>query len=206
MNNDPARHPAQIVNAKKDSITVQGVPLPSLPRRVVFAMNKPKGYLCSHVRETKQKRLVFDLLPSEERIFSVGRLDCMSTGLLLITNDGELAYRIMHPSHGVEKEYIVDAFHPIEERQIHSLRTGTPSPQGYLKPIRVTRLSPRRLSIVIREGKNREIRILCAGAKIRLSSLHRIRIGRLRLSDLRLGSGHSVQLTPRHLPLVDPIG
>lgn len=153
-----------------------------------YIMNKPKGYLCAHVRR-KGEKLVYDLFPrNHPRLFTVGRLDKDTTGLLLVTNDGQFAQRIAHPSHECEKEYLVCCSESITSNHIKNLLRGCLIEGKRAIPKKVVLVSRSNLRITLQEGLKREIRVMIKQCNLTLLSLERIRIGRLFLRDLPPGS------------------
>jgi 23S rRNA pseudouridine2605 synthase len=178
------------VDPDKQAIRVDGVRLPRA-QRVYYAVNKPKGALCTN-RDPSGRPRVIDLVPSrEKRLFTVGRLDMHSEGLILVTNDGELANRLTHPRYGVEKTYrVLVAGHPTRE-QISQLRRGVHLAEG-LARVAGVRINSRykqstNLEMVLTEGRNREIRRLLARMGHKVLSLVRIAIGPVRLGNLAPG-------------------
>jgi 23S rRNA pseudouridine2605 synthase len=175
---------------------------------VYYLINKPKGVITT-TRDPEGRRNVLDLLPPavrrEDRLYPVGRLDADSTGLLLITNDGDLAFQLTHPKFGVAKEYRVSCTGLATDEQIQKLKQGmylvTPAPDGTksskrasLESVRIVkRLVDRSrgdrtlLSITLREGQNREIRRLLARVGLKVRELERVAIGPLRAPELRPG-------------------
>ena len=131
---------------------------------------------------------VVDLVPSEPRVFPVGRLDLDTAGLLLLTNDGELAHRIAHPSHGVEKEYLAEVEGgPVSAGALRRLREGVELADGRTAPARVGQPSPGVLRITLHEGRNRQVRRMCEAVGHPVRRLVRTRIGPLRDPSLRPG-------------------
>jgi 23S rRNA pseudouridine2605 synthase len=132
---------------------------------------------------------VVELVPSEPRVFSVGRLDVDTEGLLLLTNDGDLANRIAHPSHGIEKEYLVEvAGGAVSAGSIRALREGVLLDDGMTAPAKVSQPDPGVLRITIHEGRNRQVRRMCESVGHRVTRLVRTRIGPLSDRSLQPGS------------------
>ena len=154
--------------------------------REVWAVNKPKGVV-STAREPGRRRAVTQLVESSRRLYPVGRLDADSTGLLLLTNDGELANRLMHPRYGVPKTYLVELARPPAEADLDRLRNGLRLDDGPTAPAEVERLGERELEITIREGRKRQVRRMAEAIGNEVEDLMRIRIGPLDLGDLRRG-------------------
>lgn len=155
-------------------------------QRVVIALNKPVGYMTT-MDQTK-KDTVMDLVYwNDGRLFPVGRLDVESSGLILLTNDGELANRLMHPKFEHEKEYDVEVDRVLEESDLLQLRHGVAIEGGKTKPAKVLRISDRRFRIIIKEGRNRQIRKMCEALRYHVLKLQRIRIGGIELGKLKAG-------------------
>ncbi len=173
-----------------DLVEVDGAPVGVRPGLVYYLLNKPSGVV-STARDTHGRPTVVDLVPAEPRVFPVGRLDAATEGLLLLTNDGELANRVAHPSAGVEKEYLADvevtAGGSVSPAAIRALREGIDLDDGVTAPAKVTQPSPGVLRIVIHEGRNRQIRRMCEAIGHPVRRLVRVRIGPL--TDRRLKPG-----------------
>jgi 23S rRNA pseudouridine2605 synthase len=174
-----------------DRICLRGQLLTAVPDRVYIALNKPAGYVTS-LRSTHGERTVSELLPAGTRVFPVGRLDRDTSGLLLLTNDGNWANVVMHPRYGVEKEYLaLVEGHPSSEA-IRRLRQGVVLPDGTrTSPARVEILScadaNTRLAIVVIEGKKRQIRQMARLVGHPVIELRRTRIGPIHLGRLEEG-------------------
>lgn len=156
---------------------------------VYLAVNKPPGYVCSN-RKMDDRPLLAELYRSQVsgRLYPVGRLDVLSSGLILVTNDGEFANAVMHPSREVEKEYLVDTVDQVQDRMVENWRRGV-TVEGVRYAIRsAVRHSPTRLSLTLVEGQNREIRKILDGFGIRIRRVHRVRIGPVILRNLRPGA------------------
>lgn len=167
-------------------------------RQLHFAVNKPVGVVCTS-RDPSGRMRVIDLIPTEERLFTVGRLDRNSEGLILVTNDGELANRLAHPRYGVEKIYQVRvAGHPTPE-DLQTLRRGVHLAEGAVKVVsaKIKRRHKQAtdLEIVLNEGRNREIRRLLAQLGHKVLFLKRTAIGPLRLGKLPVGASRRLTNT-----------
>ena len=182
---DPAR---EVTEA--EDIAVDGRALAGEPERVVFAVHKPAGVV-STARDTHGRRMVVDLVPSNGvRLYPVGRLDADTTGLILLTNDGELANRLTHPRYEVPKTYLAAvAGGPASERALRSLREGVELDDGRTAPARVRSLPSGELELTLREGRKRQVRRMCAAVGHPVTALRRVAFGPLRLGDLPEG-GH----------------
>lgn len=154
---------------------------------VTVMLNKPSGVVTAAIREFPDDIIVTDLVPLKDRIFPVGRLDKETTGLILLTNDGELANRIIHPSMECEKEYEVLVQKPLYVEHIQQLQRGVKILGTTTKPCTVIPKSRRSFNIILKEGKNRQIRRMCRAIGNPVEKLRRVRIKGLLLSDLPLG-------------------
>ncbi len=159
-----------------------------------FAMNKPKGYLCTRSDE-KKRRTIYDLLPDDlPRVVSIGRLDMESEGLILLTNDGDLNLRLSHPRFKMEKEYDVTLDKPFDAAGIPRLLKGIMMEGGRAKAERVVVHSPRSLTITLKQGLKRQIRVMLYRLGYEVTRLRRTRIGPIHLG--KIPSGKSRRLTP----------
>jgi 23S rRNA pseudouridine2605 synthase len=176
------------VDASTDLVAVDGAPIGVRPDLVYYLLNKPVGVVTT-ARDTHQRPTVVELVPREPRVFSVGRLDVDTEGLLLLTNDGDLANRIAHPSHGIEKEYLVEVSGgTVSAGAIRSLREGVALEDGMTAPARVSQPDPGVLRIAIHEGRNRQIRRMCEAVGHRVTRLVRTRIGPISDRSLQPGA------------------
>jgi 23S rRNA pseudouridine2605 synthase len=176
--------PAHAVDESSE-VSVDGKRIAPEPREV-WAVNKPKGVV-STAREPGRRRAVNQLVDSERRLYPVGRLDADSMGLILLTNDGELANRLTHPRYGVPKTYLVELARPPSEADLDRLRGGVRLEDGPTAPAEVERLGEREIEITIREGRKRQVRRMAEAIGNEVVELTRTRIGSLELSDLRRG-------------------
>lgn len=175
------------VDADADLIEVDGAPIGVKPGLVYYVLNKPAGVVTTS-SDTHDRTTVLDLVPPEPRVFSIGRLDLETEGLLLITNDGELANRIAHPSHGVDKEYLAEVAHgEVPAGKLRQLRDGVELEDGRTAPAKVSQPSPGVLKITIHEGKNRQVRRMCEAVGHPVTRLVRTRIGPMQDRTLQPG-------------------
>lgn len=181
------------VDVDLDQVEVDGVPIGLRPDIVYYLLNKPAGVITT-ASDPQGRQTVVSLVPDEPRVFSVGRLDADTEGLLLLTNDGELANRISHPSHGVEKEYLASVVGNVPASALKRLRDGIELDDGMTAPARASQLSPGLLRITIHEGRNRQVRRMCEAIGFPVQRLVRVRIGPLR--DATLGPGEWRELRP----------
>jgi 23S rRNA pseudouridine2605 synthase len=175
------------VKTDRDRIEVDGVDVGVRPGLVYYLLNKPAGVL-STSSDTHRRPTVVELVPDEPRVFSVGRLDADTEGLLLLTNDGELANHIAHPRHGIDKEYLAEVDGgTVSAGALRSLRDGVQLDDGVTSPAKVSQPAPGVLRITIHEGRNRQVRRMCEAVGHRVTRLVRVRIGPLRDSALAPG-------------------
>jgi len=184
---DPARDVDE-----SSAVAVDGRGVEPEPREV-HALNKPAGVV-STARDTHGRPVVTDLVESDRRLYPVGRLDADTTGLILLTNDGELAERLTHPRFGVEKTYRATVRPPrVSERSLRALREGVKLEDGRTSPARVSVRGPGELEIVLREGRKHQARRMCEAVGHRVTALERVAFGPLPLG--RLKQGHSRRLS-----------
>jgi 23S rRNA pseudouridine2605 synthase len=179
------------VDMQRDRVCVDGVPIELSVEKRYFLLNKPPGYITT-VKDTRRRPTVMDLLHVEERLFPVGRLDRDTRGLLLITNDGYLAHRLLHPSRGVEKTYVVRASGQLSARGLSRLRKGIHLEEGTTAPAKVKVLAQDAdgclLEVTIHEGRKRQVRRMCAAVGLEVADLIRTRFGPLDLKGVDEGS------------------
>ncbi len=178
------------VDPARQEIRVDGVVLPR-PKLIYYVLNKPTGVVSTN-RDPDGRARVIDLVPSDQRLFPVGRLDRNSEGLILVTNDGELANQLTHPKYGVEKTYAARVAGDMSQETLQSLRRGIRLAEGLARvtSVRVKRRHKQStdLEIVLREGRNREIRRILARVGHKVLKLTRIAMGTLKLGDLPSGA------------------
>jgi 23S rRNA pseudouridine2605 synthase len=181
------------VEPEHDLVEVDGVAIGVRPGLVYYLLNKPTGVVTT-AKDTHGRPTVVELVPDEPRVFPVGRLDADTEGLLVLTNDGELAQRLTHPSHGVDKEYLVEVDGgPVSAGGVRRLRDGVELDDGVTAPAVVSQPSPGVLRLTIHEGRNRQVRRMCDAIGHPVRRLVRVRIGPL--SDRTLGPGSWRSLT-----------
>ncbi|MBE7074418.1 MAG: rRNA pseudouridine synthase [Clostridiales bacterium] len=178
------------INIKKDKVLFNGNEV-SLPNKYVYyKFNKPKGYICS-AKDEKNRKTIYDLVKVPERVFSIGRLDYNSEGLLLLTNDGDFANKLMHPSNHVEKEYIVTVEGVMTEGELAVLRAGVVENGIRMPSAKVELLGVKdkisKMSVIIDEGQNRQIRRMFEAIGKNVVLLKRVSIGGLKLGGLDRG-------------------
>jgi 23S rRNA pseudouridine2605 synthase len=168
-----------------DDVRVNGTPV-GAEKLEVWAVNKPAGVV-STAREPGERRAVVELVDSPARLYPVGRLDAESTGLLLLTNDGALANRLTHPRYEVPKTYRARLAKPPRERELAWLREGVELEDGPTAPAKVKKVGDKEIEIVLREGRNRQVRRMVEAVGNRVGALQRIGFGPLKLGSLAEG-------------------
>jgi 23S rRNA pseudouridine2605 synthase len=182
------------VDVDMDTVEVDGVEIGVRPGLVYYLLNKPVRVVTT-ASDPEGRSTVLDLVPSEPRVFTVGRLDYETEGLLLLTNDGALAQRIAHPSAGVEKEYVAEvAGGRVSAGSIRRLREGIELDGVMTSPARVSQPDEGVLRIVIHEGRNRQVRRMCEAIGHPVTRLIRVRIGPVRDSSLQPGQWRELTL------------
>lgn len=174
------------VDAESDLIEVDGAPVGVKPGLVYYLLNKPTGVVTT-AKDTHGRTTVVELVPAEPRVFPVGRLDVDTEGLLMLTNDGELTHRITHPSHGVEKEYLVHVRGRVTPGGLRRLRDGIDLEDGMTAPAEASQPTPGVIRLTIHEGRNRQVRRMCDAIGHPVLRLVRTRIGPIADRSLRPG-------------------
>ncbi|MGH2952929.1 MAG: pseudouridine synthase [Solirubrobacterales bacterium] len=187
---DPARDVDE-----SSGVEVDGRPATPDPHEV-WMLHKPAGVV-STAREPGRRPAVTDLIPSRRRLYPIGRLDVDSTGLILLTNDGELANRLTHPRYEVPRTYRARLRRPPADDDLRALRRGVELDDGPTAPAKVRRVSPRVVEITIREGRNRQVRRMAEAVGNEVVKLQRVGFGPLRLGDL--AEGEARRLRPSEL-------
>jgi 23S rRNA pseudouridine2605 synthase len=168
-----------------DEVRVDGSLVGEEPREV-WAVNKPAGVV-STAREPGSRPAVVELVASTARLYPVGRLDADSTGLLLLTNDGALANRLTHPRYGIAKAYRAKLRRPPSDADLRRLASGVELEDGMTAPAELRRLGEREVELVLREGRNRQVRRMAEAVDNRVVSLRRVRFGPIELGSLPQG-------------------
>jgi 23S rRNA pseudouridine2605 synthase len=181
------------VDPDRDLVEVDGHVVSVKPGLVHYLLNKPAGVVTT-ARDPQGRPTVVELVPDEPRVFPVGRLDAATEGLLLLTNDGDLAHRLTHPSFGVEKEYLAQVDGPLPAGVLRRLREGVELEDGMTAPAHVSQPEPGLVRLTIHEGRNRQVRRMLDAVGHPVDRLVRVRIGPV--SDRRLRPGEWRALTP----------
>jgi len=175
---------------------VDGAPIGMRPGLVYYLLNKPAGVVTT-ADDPQGRPIVVDLVPDEPRVFPVGRLDADTEGLLLLTNDGELAHRLTHPSYGVEKEYVAEVDGEPSRAALRSLREGVELDDGMTAEARASLMDPSVVKLTIHEGRNRQVRRMCEAVGHPVVRLVRTRVGPI--ADRSLAPGSFRELTVEEL-------
>lgn len=209
VNGAVSRQPGQTALPGRDDVRVDGRPLRPPSASTYLMLHKPAGVVTT-VRDRHAAHTIMSLLPAgSPRLFPIGRLDRESEGLLLLTDDGDFAQRLLHPRYRIEREYAVLVRGSLSEKTLAALRDGADVEGAHVRPVRVTVRPPPPpidstavpgtgwLRITLGEGRRREVRVLCAAAGLSVVRLVRVRFGPLHLGDLTTGSTRP--LTPAEL-------
>ncbi len=169
-----------------DRVEFRGKLIQAKVNLIYIALNKPKGYVTSCRQEGD--KIVLDLIDISERVYPIGRLDKDSTGLLLLTNDGRLHHGLSHPSFDHEKEYEVTVARPISDGALRKMEKGMPILGTKTRPAEIKRITAKRFRIVLKEGRNRQIRRMVRKVGNQVTGLKRIRVSNIRLGRLAKGA------------------
>lgn len=180
------------VDPEAQEIRVDGVIVPAAPSALYYLVNKPAGVVTT-AADPQGRPTVLDLVQAPGRVFPVGRLDMNTEGLILVTNDGRLAHLLTHPSSGVAKEYLARVEGDPSPGDLRRLREGVELDDGLTAPAQVSRVSEGLVRLVIHEGRNRQVRRMCAAVGHEVTRLVRTRIGPI--TDPTLAPGASRALT-----------
>lgn len=180
---------------ENDEVTIDGKPLKARPALVYIALNKPPGITCT--TDLKDKDNIIDFVKHPKRIFPIGRLDKASTGLIFLTNDGDIVNEILRVENNHEKEYIVTVDRPLTREFIQRMSNGVPILGTITKKCVVQKLHNRGFKIILTQGLNRQIRRMCEYLNYKVVTLKRVRIMNVELGNLK--QGHWRDLTPDEL-------
>lgn len=189
VNGITATEPQMQVNTTVDTILVDNKPLkPKAEEHTYLLFHKPKGFVCSHNKES-HKKVIYDLFNQQPaRLFSAGRLDKETTGLLIVTSDGLFAQKLIHPSSNILKEYIVKTDKEVLDTHLKIIQAGCRVERKWVKPHKVLKIRRGTLKIIVSEGRKREVRALVEQADFKILELKRVAIGSLRLGTLKEGA------------------
>jgi 23S rRNA pseudouridine2605 synthase len=166
----------QRADGARDLIAVDRIPVPGRQGLAYYLVSKPAGVICT-ASDPQGRPLVTTLVPPEPRVYPVGRLAVSSEGLIVLTNDGDLAYQLTHPSFGVLKEYVVEVEGNLSRQALGRLRRGVELDDGMTAPAKVSLLGPSSARVTIHEGRNRQVRRMCEAIGHPVRRLVRTRIG-----------------------------
>ncbi len=188
------------VDALQDSVTVNGELISLNTAHEYYILNKPTGVVCT-CDDPQGRRTVLDIIQTDARLYPVGRLDFESSGLLILTNDGDMTHRVTHPSFELEKEYIASVRGTLSDADLDKLRNGvyidgkktSPATVEVLKKGEKTSI----IKFIIHEGRNRQIRMMIRAVGSHVAALERVRLGKLKLTGLK--SGEYRKLSPEEI-------
>ena len=187
VNGQTVKIPQTLVDWDADKIVVDGSSVQGEQKKICYMLNKPKGIICSNAR-VGRKPIILDLFPhSRERLFTIGRLDKDTTGLILVTNDGHFAHEVIHPSSNIVKEYLIKTIQEITPEHLETLSQGARVDEKWVRPVSVRKVRRGTLKICVKEGRKHEVRIIAERARLEVLELSRIRIGGLLLGTLEPG-------------------
>jgi pseudouridine synthase len=175
------------VDWEQDQVTVDGQPVPEVESKVTIAYHKPMGVISTCRTSRESGPAITDKIDLPFRVYPAGRLDRDSSGLMVLTNDGDLALTITHPRYGKEKEYRVSLIKPLSKTILQRLQSGVELDDGMIVPVRVWETADGSVGVVITEGRKRLVRRMFEAVGNRVTALHRVRIGDILLVDLAPG-------------------
>jgi 23S rRNA pseudouridine2605 synthase len=189
VNGKTILEPQHFVDPSKDKILVDNKPLEKKPDgKVYYLFNKPCGYVCSHNKAVHGK-VIYDFFKEHtQRLFSVGRLDKDTSGLIILTNDGAFSQKAIHPSSDINKEYLVKTNKEIVDTHLKVIQAGCDVEGKWVTPVKVLKVRKGTLKIIVKEGRKREVRKLVENADLDILQLKRIAIGNLKLGSTPEGS------------------
>lgn len=200
VNGQVVTTPGTQVDPDTDTIAVRGRVVRLSEDHVYIALNKPVRYESTCKNDKSRERTVLDLVNVPQRVYPVGRLDKDSQGLILLTNDGRIHHRLSHPSFEHEKEYVVGAKTDLSDDDLAAMARGMHLSEFETQPCRIKRIDPKTFSIILKEGKNRQIRKMVSALNNEVRFLNRIRIAHIRLGALKPGAWR--HLTAKELSLL----
>lgn len=176
----------EFMDPRNDEVKVHGRLVKISHNLIYIALNKPVGVISS-VRDEKGRKTVLDLVKVNQRIYPIGRLDFNSSGLILLTNDGDLVLKLTHPRYHLPKKYIVEVKENVQQEQLEKLEKGVRLEGKTTLPTEVKRISKNKFEIVLYQGLKRQIREMCKALGLNVVTLHRTDIGPLNIGTLKLG-------------------
>ena len=167
----------------EDKIELDGKTISKEEKKVYLMLNKPVGYVTT-ASDEKGRKNVLDLILEDVRVYPIGRLDMYTEGLLLLTNDGDFANKLMHPKFEIDKKYVVTTDTKVTRQMLEALRNGVDIGDYVTREAKVEKLDEENISITIHEGKNRQVRRMCDAVGIKVLKLKRTNYGPLSLGEL----------------------
>jgi 23S rRNA pseudouridine2605 synthase len=191
-------HSVDEANPPQIEVSGQIVKPPKNPQNQVYIFNKPK-LVVTTLKDEEGRKCIADFVPKNQRLYPVGRLDMDSTGLLLLTNHGELTNRLLHPSYQIEKEYIVEINGaPLSNAELESFTKGLVLDDGLTQPCKIKKLrAHNNYSVILKEGRNRQVKRMFEHFERKVTKLHRARFGPIKLE--RLPKGKIRELSPSEM-------
>jgi len=172
---------------ENDDVYFEGELVTPVNKNIYIMLNKPKGVLSTVSKTNEEGDTVIDLIGIRDRIFPIGRLDKDSSGLIILTNDGDMALKLTHPRYEKEKEYEVVVHKPLDDELFEAFENGVILDGKRTLPAKIIQKSDRVFNIVLKEGRKRQIRRICADVHYSVKNLHRVRINNLRIGNFPLG-------------------
>lgn len=197
--NNKAVNEVIVIDTDKDEVKAFGKTVKETSKYIYIMLNKPLNVL-STTHDDRGRRTVLDVVKTKERIFPVGRLDYNSTGLILLTDDGELALKLTHPRYEIEKTYTVCVNEVLDENSLNKMRKGVEIYGQITLPAEINKLNSHSFEITLKQGLKRQIREMCKAVGLSVASLERIKMGNLELGDL--AEGEYRELTSEELNLL----
>ncbi len=179
--------PETHVDLVQDDVRVEDQRIHEEQNKIYYILHKPYGFICSN-KPMERKKIVIDLFPRDKRLFTVGRLDRDTTGLLIVTNDGHFAQRVIHPNANIEKEYLVKTVQEISHDHLVAISKGAFVDGVFVRPISVKKVRRGTIKVIVKEGRKREVRVFVQKAGLDIVTLSRIRIGGLSLGNIAEGT------------------
>ncbi len=215
MVNDQVAHIGQIIDPENDVVKIDNAIIREQDELVYYVFHKPRGVVTTCLSGREDEVGIMDIVDIPERVFPIGRLDKDTTGLIILTNDGRLSNYLMHPRYEHEKEYVVEVYGKIEDEALEKMTRGVrielkiqsrgkilDKTESYrTKPTTITRLSSSKFSILLREGKNRQIRKMVSAVGYDVKRLKRVRIENILLGDLGEGEWRKITKNERDVLL-----
>jgi 23S rRNA pseudouridine2605 synthase len=187
VNGEIVLKPETHVDLQTDDVRIEDQRIRAEQQKTYYILNKPYGFICSN-KPMERKKLVIDLFPQEKRLFTVGRLDRDTTGLLIVTNDGHFAQRVIHPNANIEKEYLVKTAQEVSHDHLVAISKGAFVDGVFVRPVSVKKVRRGTIKVIVKEGRKREVRVFVQKAGLDIQSLSRIRIGGLLLGNIPEGT------------------